>query len=662
MNGWFVQIAKLACVSAVVLLIGCSDSPDVRSKNLNQSVEPITAAVPKPAETGPAKSESPESELAPESPPREGQETAASEEARPESQSALATDAEAGTESGKPPSVDESIDRSESDPQPDESPVAQNAPEEHAPEEHTPVENAPAEEAEAVSREPSFRMLLPTTSGPLVADVEIRIGEQPLETAFDARILAVMDEASGDASDLTWTSLFDHVAADPQQFGRSSPINSQQHRNLIRRYDKNRNKKPDPDEVAKFLFRTAGFAGPFRLVGSDYFREINRSQSAVFVAMDRNGNRMLESDEVDVAIESLRRLDQNADERIDFREITSVAADDEPAWKNRRSSRWGEVAMDLSGYVDWSLLSYTLEEMPHYGPFGRKRNAIVKLDHDKSESVDREEARDLLAVEPDLRLRVQYPHAGSGQADIEIASVSSDLDPLVELTTSAKQICISGGSLRLIASVSDLRTARNQVPPQAFAMLDANNDGGLDESEIPEEALREYSFEDLDQDGDEKLSLREINEGMSPKSPIWNVQVRARGAETPDGVFAWLDQNQDHFLSSREINAAKDRLQAIASPEGNVKPSNIPDSYLLQFGRGDPGQDEQLFALTPPESSAMGAAPDAVSDSWPRWARSMDTNRDGEISRHEFPGASQQFDDLDKNADGFIEIDELSAR
>ena len=234
-----------------------------------------------------------------------------------------------------------------------------------------------------------------------------------------------------------------------------------------------------------------------------------------------------------------------------------------------------------------------------------------------------------------------------------IDAVSENLDALVQWVESANSITIVGNELCLTTRVLDARTGRNQIPFEAFAMLDVNNDGGLDESEIPAPALREYSFEDLDQDENGKLTLREINEGMNPKSPIWNVQVRARGAESPDGVFVWLDQNQDHFLSSREVMAAKDRLTAIASPEGNVKPADIPDTYLVQFGRGDPNQDNQLFAFNPPTAAA--------NDERPRWARSMDTNRDGDISRHEFPGTEAQFAKLDLNQDGLINLVEIPA-
>lgn len=501
--------------------------------------------------------------------------------------------------------------------------------------------------------QPSFRMFLPTTSGPLVVDAEIRVGDEPLQVAFDNRIRTVMEQARDRDSELTWSQLFTYVAADPQQFGRSASINSQQYKTVIRRYDRNNNKIPDHDEVARFLFRDSPFAGPFRLNGSAHYREINRSHSAVFAAIDRNGNRILEPDEVSRAADSISRLDQNADWRIDIDEVLSFSGDDNPAWKKRRSNRWGGVATDLSGFIDWSMLSYTIDDIQPVGPFGRTHNVVAKLDQDQSDTIDREEAKGLLTVKSDIILLIRYPLVATGAAEIEIKSVSKELDPLVQRVETANRIAIIGDALKLMAHVLDDTTGRRAIPVEAFAMLDVNNDGGLDEAEIPASALREYSFEELDQDDDGKLTLRELNEGMNPMSPIWNVQVRARGAESPDGVFAWLDQNQDQFLSSREVMAANDRLANIASPEGNVAPADIPDSYLIQFGRGDPNQDNQLFRLTPPMTTA--------SDGRPRWAQSMDANRDGDISRLEFLGTSAQFTNLDANQDGFIDFDEIPA-
>ncbi len=181
------------------------------------------------------------------------------------------------------------------------------------------------------------------------------------------------------------------------------------------------------------------------------------------------------------------------------------------------------------------MLSYTLDEIDSLGPFGQLQNVVAKLDQDHSDSIDRDEAKGLLSVKSDVRLLVRYPLVASGSAEIEISSVSEDLDPLVQRVESANHIAIVGSALSLTASVLDARTGRNQIPLEAFAMLDANNDGGLDESEIPAPALREYSFEDLDQDEDGKLTLREINEGMSSEV----TDLERAGPRTRRRVAGW---------------------------------------------------------------------------------------------------------------------------
>ena len=67
------------------------------------------------------------------------------------------------------------------------------------------------EAAETEELPPAHRMFLPTTAGPLLVDVEIRLAEELLADEFDGRITKLMEDAKGDADQLTWEeSLFLH--------------------------------------------------------------------------------------------------------------------------------------------------------------------------------------------------------------------------------------------------------------------------------------------------------------------------------------------------------------------------------------------------------------------------------------------------------------------
>ena len=83
-----------------------------------------------------------------------------------------------------------------------------------------------------------------------------------------------------------------------------------------------------------------------------------------------------------------------------------------------------------------------------------------------------------------------------------------------------------------------------------------------------------------------------------------------------------------------------------------MTPNDIHDTYVIQFGRGDPSQDTQLFGALIPSPSKL--------DPRPRWAESIDINRDGDISVEEFTGTLEQFRALDVNGDEFIDSREVN--
>lgn len=506
---------------------------------------------------------------------------------------------------------------------------------------------------------PPFRLLLPTEAGPLLVDLEILLDDVPLTVAFEQRIKRVMSDADVDKDQsTTWKEFLDHIAADAQQFGRNVAGNNGGRRNLIQLQDRNRNGNADFDEVVNVLFRNAGFDAPFRLRGTDYYRG-RKGESKLFDAVDVDDDNVLSAEEIADATVSLFRLDRNTDQRIDLAEVTAPPATDnnDPAWNQRRSNRHGSVATDLFGYVDWSMMSYSLDDQRKRRPFGLLQNPVDRLDDDGNGSIDRQEVKALLQCDPDLIVTAMLSAKPGGQGTMAIRWSRPELQSLVQIVRQRNQVALADESLGLCISLQDRRTGQNQIPPEAFAMLDANNDGELDEAEIPDQFEELYSLEDFDADENGKLTLEEINQGMLGKSPIWSVQMRGRAAEFPDVLFAYLDADNDQSLSTREIASAPDRMSNLAKETDELTADEIPSMFLVQIVRGDPALRDRLFDIQSPENLT---GLDTLTE-LPRWASRMDSNSDGEISRWEFLGSTEQFDKLDTTEDGFIDITEVQS-
>lgn len=496
---------------------------------------------------------------------------------------------------------------------------------------------------------PPVRLYLPTESGPLIVDLDIQLDGVPLEQAFKNRIDQTIADANSDDSDpTTWSELLDHVASEPDVFGRNVASGNQ--RGTIQMMDRNRNKTADYDEVVQFLFRNSRMSVPFRLQGTDYYRD-NANTSSTFTAIDLDKSGQLDANEIEHAEKSLLRFDSNADQRLQLTELVQTAtnANDDPAWKRQRISRDASVATDLSGYVDWSMAAYEMDALNGKRPFAISSNTFAELDANSSGSISTSETKRLREVSPDLMLTVKLSASFADSPSVDVLWSRESIRPHTQIVSQSRLV-VADSELRFCVHVMDRRTT-NEFPAEAFAMLDANNDGGLDEAEIPDQFEEQYSFEDYDADDDGKLTLLEIRQGMAPKAPIWSYQVRGRGAEFPDSTFAFLDADGDLTLSTREIATAASRLREHANDKP-LSPQSVKSSFLVQLVRGDPTRRAELFAFDslPSETEDQSTRPN--------WVTSMDFNGDGEISRLEFVGRHEQFQQLDQNQDGFVQRSE----
>jgi hypothetical protein len=127
-------------------------------------------------------------------------------------------------------------------------------------------------------------------------------------------------------------------------------------------------------------------------------------------------------------------------------------------------------------------------------------------------------------------------------------------------------------------------------------------------------------------------------------------------------LFRLVDGNGDRRLSPRECRNLKNVLAALdLDGDGAIGAGERPTAIRISITRG-PHAHEMLAEPTSAarEFASAGLASSAPpptagsATKIPPWFADMDRNRDGDLSRTEFLGTSEQFKELDRDQDGLI--------
>ena len=115
-------------------------------------------------------------------------------------------------------------------------------------------------------------------------------------------------------------------------------------------------------------------------------------------------------------------------------------------------------------------------------------------------------------------------------------------------------------------------------------------------------------------------------------------------------------------LSVRELrNAAKVLMKLDADDDGKLASSEIPRNFRGAFEQGAAGVQPSGLAIAVRLDGMSGQPAPPAKTGGPVWFRKMDRNRDGDVSRKEWLGTKEAFDEIDTDKDGLISVEEAEA-
>jgi hypothetical protein len=448
-------------------------------------------------------------------------------------------------------------------------------------------------------------------------EVHLLVDGHDYSQDFDAQLDKVLAAADTNEDDrCTWEELLANAAFLKTPLANAENATGVQKKKWAEDYDLNDNDYVEPDEAAAWLGRDSGrSARAFSVRSTRAYRPDPRSTSRLWPLIDADNDGKLSAVEIRDTTDALLALDANDDLMINAAELVPLrdqllAADGEMAPGRTNTEHY--AALHLEPDEDVSRLEYLLNDL--YSPrqdlspssFPALTRLGDELDANSDDWLERDELAALLKVDPHLEISVAFGKTDAPDASAATVRIDKQA-PEVSLVaqTAPGRIIISVGGTRIILSAHDLAPGASAGPVAYGPQAGSRN------------------------------------------------QIRLLAHDQSDAVFGELDANADARLSERELKTVRDRLAARdADQDRQLADNELPYSMIVAFVRGEAANEQSFYVpASPPASAASGLAP-------PEWFTHADLNSDGEISRREFLGSTDQFSQVDLSRDGYIDAAE----
>lgn len=503
-----------------------------------------------------------------------------------------------------------------------------------------------------------FRLLLLRPGGPTIVDLHITVDNRPLGESLDEAVTRILAEADADKDGrATWDEMTRQPAFARGVYG-NMPINADNdRRQVVQRYDWNRDKVVSRDELLRWLVREAHRARPLVIDSLVRSREASLVDSELLRVLDTNRNGQLDADEITAAAGRLASRDADEDDVVERDEIqVSAQMPNDP---NSSSADGGPALVWLSPKIEWDQFQRTMQNQYSLGgPLGpdvwpNAQELFRQLDVNGDRLVGRSEWAGLRKLDADLQLEVKL--GGDGDK-LELGKASGRLAEHLQagVGAGALRFELPEGRVEVVLSPSAVVNFEAQAMG-VLSMYDADKNNYLEESEA-EQALMAAggTFAEIDTDSDGKIYVAELVAALRKRQSVTNEQARVQAGYREDGWWQVVDTTGDNRLDAREIEQVAERLKSLdANGDGVVSRDEIPVTFVVGISRG--GGDRGPGFL-PPVTRVESPVGDL-----PAWFVNMDSNGDRLIGRREFLGGADLFEKLDANRDGRIEWSEVKA-
>lgn len=497
--------------------------------------------------------------------------------------------------------------------------------------------------------------------GPRFLKLNVNVGGQDLDHGFQAALAKIAQGLSMDfAQPMTWEELLDKPLIASGWLGNLVP-SSEQRSQLRNLYDTNKDEKVDEAEFRSFLTRGLTRIAPLRVVSRPSTAPVFPSESP-WGPIDKDDSGDLSLEELNEVSQNMLRFDFDGDRILTPGELRSANDAD----SNRSPRRPGTMMLDLNPVHvrDKSKPEAMAQAVLENYSFGtnlstnllfawpNERLKQIDVDHDATITLDEMSKVSGEGIEDEFDFTFPDQTAENREnVSVSFRSIGSKQDASWIGHTQGGRLTLDGCIVTIV-----LNDEQGSGVHQAFAaqLERFEQDAQLQAFGMQALELKEGAMDVLKSATQQrKVPASDIAWEWLIEPRHWHIQIGWSASDSP--WFELMDLNGDEKLVQAELDQFSRQAKSWdRNKDGTISTEEMPVSVLLEVKRPEARGLKSRLGGTAVEKRGTNVG------SAPTWFTGMDYNSDGELSQSEFLGERADFEKLDRNRDGIIEVREVT--